>query len=174
MKQGIQVSRVDHSDCLFLCSHALVNQVTCDLQSCFRCSLTVTCLQHVQLTVLNSKLHILHISVVCLQSLAHALELCKCLREFLFHLGNVHRSTNAGNNVLTLCICKELTEESVLSCSRVTGKCNTCTAVITHVTKCHHLYVNSGSPGIRDIVVTTVYVCSRVVPGTEYGFYSSH
>ena len=86
----------------------------------------------------------------------------------------MHRCTNTGNYVLALCVGKELTEQSVLSCSRITGEGNTCTTVISHVSECHHLYVNSGTPGIRDVVVTTINVCSRVVPGTEYGFYSLH
>ena len=146
MKQCIKVTRIDHSYSFFLCSHALVNKVACDLQSSLSCSLTVTCLKHVQFTVLYSKLHILHISVVCLQSMAYFVELFECFREFLFHLGNVHRCTNAGNNVLALCVCKELTEQSFCSCSRVTCECNTCSTVISHVTECHHLYVDSCSP----------------------------
>src|SRR5699024_2285816 len=96
------------------------------------------------------------------------------LREFLFHLGDVHRSTNACNNVLALCVGQELTEKSGCSGGRITGKRNACTTVVTHVTECHHLYVDSGSPGIRDIVVTTVYICSRVVPGTEYRLHSAY
>ena len=174
MKQCVKVTRIDHSYSFFLRSHALVNKVACDLQSSLSSSLTVTCLQHVQFAVLYGKLHILHVSVVSLQSLAYIFELCKCLREFFFHFGNVHRSTNAGNNVLALCIGKEFSEQTVFSCSRVTGKCNTCTTVVSHVTKCHHLYVDSSSPGVRNIVVTTVYIGSRVVPGTEYSLYSAH
>ena len=30
------------------------------------------------------------------------------------------------------------------------------------------------TPAVRNIVVTTVYVCTWVIPGTEYYFYSSH
>ena len=56
----------------------------------------------------------------------------------------VHRCTNTGNNVFTLSICKEFTKQTVSSCSRVTCEGNTCTTVITHVTECHHLYVNMG------------------------------
>src|SRR5699024_1855306 len=100
MKQCIQVTGIDHCNSFFLCSHSLVNQIACDLQRSLSCSLTVTRLQHVQFAVLYSKLHVLHISVVCLQSLAYALELSKCLREFVFHLGNVHRCADTSNNVL--------------------------------------------------------------------------
>ena len=108
------------------------------------------------------------------QSLANILEVLKCLREFLCHLVDVHRGTNTCYYVLALCIGQELTEQTLCTGCRVTGKCNTGTTVITHVTKCHGLYINSGSPGIRDIVITTVYICTRVVPGTEYSLDCAH
>ena len=146
MQQRIQVTWVDHCYSFFFCSHALIYQVTSDLQSSFCSSLTITCLQHVQFTMFYCELHILHISVVFFQSFAYVLELYECFREFLFHFGNVHRCTNTSNYVFTLCVCQEFTKQTIFSCSRVTCKCNTCTAVITHVTKCHHLYVYSGSP----------------------------
>ena len=146
MEKCIKVSRIDHSYSFFFCSHSLVNKVTSDLKSCLSCSLTVTSLKHEQFTMLYSKLHVLHISVVCFKCFAHIFELCERFREFLFHLGNVHRCTNTCNYVFALCICKELSEKSVLSCSRVTCKCNTCTTVISHISECHHLYVDSSSP----------------------------
>ena len=174
MKQSVKVTRIDHCNSLFLCSHALIYEVTCDLKSSLSSSLTVTCLQHVQFLVLNSKLHILHISVVIFQSLANLYELSVSFRELLFHLSDRHRSTNAGNNVLALCVDQELTHQFLLACSRVTCEGNTSTTVIAHVTESHGLYVYSSTPGVRDIVVTTVYVCTRVIPGTEYGFNSAH
>ena len=174
MKQCVEVTRIDHCYSFFFCSHSLVNKVTSDLQSSLSSSLTVTCLKHIQFTMLYSKLHILHISVVFFKCFANLFELYECFREFLFHFGDVHRCTNTGNNVFTLSICKEFTKQTVSSCSRVTCEGNTCTTVITHVTKCHHLYVNSCTPRIWDIVVTTIYVSTWVVPRTEYGFNSSH
>ena len=32
------------------------------------------------------------------------------------------------------------------------------------------MYVYCSTPGIRDIIITAVYVRTRVVPGTEYSF----
>ena len=46
----------------------------------------------------------------------------------------------------TLCVCEELTHELLLACSRISCESNTCTAIVTHVTECHHLYVNSCTP----------------------------
>ena len=174
MKKGIEVTRIDHSNCFFLCSHSFIYQITSDLQSSLSCSLTVTCLKHVQFSVFYSKLHVLHVSVVIFKCSANLFKLSECFWEFLLHLSDRHRCTNAGNNVFTLCILKEFSHQFLLSCSRVTSKCNTCTTVITHVTKCHRLYVYSSSPRIRDVVVTTVYIGTRVVPRTEYGFDSTH
>ena len=109
-----------------------------------------------------------------LQDLANLIELLKCLRELLAHLRDVHRSTNACYYVLALCIGQELTEQSLLTGSRVTCEGYAGTAVVAHVTECHGLYVNCRSPGIGDIVVTTVYVRTGVVPGTEYSLDCSH
>ena len=36
------------------------------------------------------------------------------------------------------------------------------------------MYIDCSSPGIRDIIVTTVNIRTGVVPGTEYGFDRSH
>ena len=62
----------------------------------------------------------------------------------------------------------------LLTCSRITGKCNTGTGGLAHVAECHHLYVDSSAPGIGNIIVTAVYISSRVVPGTEHGFDCFH
>ena len=56
----------------------------------------------------------------------------------------------------------------LLSCRRITGKRNTCTGSLTHITKGHHLYINRSTPRIRNIVVAAIYVGTRVVPRTEY------
>ena len=146
MQKCIEVTRIDHSYCFFFCSHALVNEVTSYFKSSLCCSLTVSCLEHIEIAVLNGELHILHISVVVFKNAAYFCELLECFGELLLHLGDVHRCTNTGNNVFTLCICKEFTEETLSACSRVTCECNTGTTVITHVTECHHLYVNCCTP----------------------------
>jgi len=174
MKQSVKVTWIDHCYSFFFCSHSLIYKVTSDLQSSLSSSLTITCLQHVQFTMFYSELHVLHISVVIFQSFANLFELYECFWEFLFHFSDMHRCTNTSNNVFTLSICQEFTEQTISSCSRVTCEGNTCTTVISHVTECHHLYVYSGTPGIWNIVVTTINVCTRVVPRTEYGFDSTH
>ena len=148
---------------------ALIYQVTCNLQSSLGSSLTVTALQHVQLLVLNGELHILHIMVVVLQNLTYLDELFICLGELLLHLCDGHGSTHASNHVLTLSILQELTHQLLLAGGRVTGESNACAGLIVQVSEHHGHNVYRGTPGIRDIIVTTVHICAGVVPGAENG-----
>ena len=168
VQQGIQVSGIDHQNSLLLIDHTLVNQVASDLQSSLCSSLTVPALEHVQLLVLNGELHILHVTVVIFQGFANLDEFSVSLRELLLHLCDRHRSTNAGYNVLALCVDEELAHQLLFAGCRITGKCNAGTGLVVQVAEYHGHYVYCSTPGVGDIVVTTVYVCSRVVPGTEY------
>ena len=101
-------------------------------------------------------------------------ELIVYFRHNFLQLIDLLRSTNTGYYVFALCIHQELAHQMLLTSCGITGKCNTGTGCLTHVTKCHHLYINCGTPGIRDIVVTTIYICTRVVPGTENCLDSLH
>ena len=137
MKKCVKVTRIDHCNSFFFCSHALVNEVTSNFKSSLSCSLTVSCLEHIELLVFNSELHVLHISVVVFECLTNILELLKSFRELFSHLSDWHRSTNTCNYVFALCVDEELTHELLLTCSRISCKCNTCTAIVAHVTECH-------------------------------------
>ena len=174
MQQGVQVTRIDHLDSLLLVDHSLVNQVTCDLKSSLGSSLAVTGLKHVQLAVLDSELHILHVSVMVFQLVADRNELIVNFRHNLFQLCDLLRSADTCNHVLALCVHQELTHQLLLAGSRVTGKCYAGSGGLAHVAECHHLNVHCGTPGIRDIVVAAVYVRTGVVPGTEYSLDRAH
>ena len=47
MKKSIQITRINHYNCLFLGSHSLIYEVAGNLKSRLSCSLSVTCLEHV-------------------------------------------------------------------------------------------------------------------------------
>ena len=170
MEQCVEVSGVNHKNSFLFGLLSFVDQVAGDLQSGLSGTLTVTGLKHVELAVLNGELHILHIVVVIFKSLANVRELSESFGEQLSHLFYLERSTDAGNNVLALCIGEEFAHEVLFAGGGVTGERNAGTAIIAHVTECHHLNVDGSAPGIGDIVVTTVNVCSGVVPGTEDRF----
>ncbi len=168
MKQGVEVTRVDHCNSFFLGLVAFVNEVASDLKSSRSSSLTVTALEHVELSVFNSELHVLHVMIMILKGLANLNEFSVCFRELLFHLSDRHRGTNTCYDVLALCVDQELTHELLFTGCGVTSECNTGTGLVVQVTEDHRHDVNCGTPRVRDIVVTTIYVCTRVVPRTEY------
>ena len=164
MEKCIKVTRVDHKNRFFVGNHTLINQIAGNFKSSLSGSLTVTGLEHEELAVFNGELHILHIAVVVFKSLANILKLLESLGEFFFHFGNVHRSTNACNNVFALCVGEELTEKALSAGSRVAGERNACAAIVAHVAERHHLNVNGSTPRIRDIVIAAVNVSTGVVP----------
>ena len=127
VKKSIEVTRVDHSNSLSLCLMAFVYEVTSNLKSSLSCSLTVTALEHIELLVFNSELHILHIVVVIFKSITNLDKFSISFREFFFHLSDWHWCTNTCNYVLALCVDKKFTHQLVFACSRVTSECNTCT-----------------------------------------------
>ena len=85
----------------------------------------------------NGELHVLHISVMVFESSANALELLESLGEFICHFLNVHRGTNACNNVLALRVGEEFTKETLFAGCRVTGEGNAGSAVVAHVAEGH-------------------------------------
>ena len=96
------------------------------------------------------------------------------LRHNFLQLIDLLRGTNAGNNVLALCVHQEFAHQVLFAGGGVACKGNAGTGGVAHIAESHHLHVNSRTPGIRDIVVAAVDVCTRVVPGTEYGLDSLH
>ena len=174
VQEGVKVSRVDHCDSLFLVDHAFVDEVAGNFQSRLRGSLTVSGLEHIKFAGFNGELHILHVTVMIFQNLANFFKLFERFGELLFHFADVHRGANTGNNVFALCVGEEFTEQAFFAGRGVTGERNAGTAVVAHVAERHHLDVNGSTPGIRDIVVTTVNIGAGVVPGTENRFDSAH
>ena len=167
VKQGVEVSGVDHRNGFLLAYHALVNEVAGDLQRSLCGALAVTGLEHIELTVLNGELHVLHITVVILKQLADLLEVGKRLGELGLHLGNGHGGANTCNDVLALCVGKELAHQVLFAGCGVTGECNAGAAVVAHVAERHHLNVDGGTPRVGDVVVAAVDVCTGVIPRAE-------
>ena len=174
VKELVKRLSVNTHNCLLRSNHTFIYEVTSDLKSCLCGSLTVTGLKEIQLTFLNGKLHILHITVVVFELACDLKELLVSFRHILFQSGNRLRSTDTCNYVFALCVDEVLTIDTLSTGGRVTGKCNAGTGGVTHVTEYHCLYVNCGTPVTRDIVHTTVNDCTRVVPGTEYCLNSFH
>ena len=164
MQQGIQISRINHGYRFFLGNHAFIHQITGNLQSRFGCSLTASGLQHIQMLVLNGKLHILHISVMIFQFIADSHKLFKHFRHRIFKLCNRLRCTHTGYHIFALSVHQKFAHQLLLAGCRIPCKCNTCSGSLSHIAKRHHLYIDSRTPGIGNVIVTTIYIGTGIVP----------
>ena len=174
MEQRVQIAGINHGYCFFFSAHAFIHKITCNLQRSLRCSLAVTALQHVQFSVFNGEFHVLHITVMLFKQAADFFKFSICFRELIFHLGNRHGSTNTRNNVFTLGIHKEFAHQFVFACCGITGKCNACAGIVIQVAEYHGHNIDCCAPAVRNIIISAIYICAGVVPGTEHSFYSAH
>ena len=147
MQQSIQLLRIDLKDGLFFTDQTFLNQIHRDFQCSSSRTFTVMRLKHKQFTALNGKFHILHIFIMMFQTVADINELIIRMRHDIFQFVNSLGSTDTGNDIFSLRIHQEFSIQFVFTGRRVTGKGNSGTAIIAHVTKYHHLNVDSRSPG---------------------------
>ena len=164
----------DSGHCFLWCDHSFIYKITGDLKCCLCCSLSVSCLQEKQLTVLDRKLHILHIAVMCFQFHGNFHELLVALRQILLQLCDRLWCTDTCHNVLALCIDQVFAINTLCAGRRVSCEGYACTACLTHVTEYHCLHVNGCSPVARNIIHSSVNDSTLIIPGTEYGFDSFH
>ena len=169
VEQSVEVSRVDHQNGLLLVDHALVNEVARDLESRLSGTLAVAALEHVELAVLDGELHVLHVAVVLLKDVADLDEVGICLGELLCHLGDGHRGADAGDDVFALCVDEELAHQLLLAGCGVTGESDAGAGILVQVAEYHGHDVDCSTPRVGDVIVTTVDICSGVVPRTENG-----
>ena len=170
VKEHVERLGVDLHKCFLFGDHAFVDKVAGDLDSRRRGTLTVTGLKHVKFFVFNGEFHILHVAIVVFENLADVLELFINFGEYFRHFSDRHRSSYARNDVFALRVGKEFAHKSFFAGSGVTSERNARSAIVAHVAERHHLYVDGGTPTVRDVVVHTIDVRSGVVPTSEYGF----
>ena len=94
-------------------------------------------------------------------------ELLVRLGELLFHLGDGHRGTDAGDDVFALRVGQELAHQFLFAGRGIAGERDAGTGVVVQVTEDHRHHVDGGAPRIGDIVVAAIDVGAGVVPGTE-------
>ena len=174
MEQLVERLRLDPAYCFLGSDHAFVHQVAGDLDRCLSSALAVPGLQEEQLAVLDRELHVLHVAVVLFKGICDIDELLVALRQILGELGDLLRCADTRNDILALCVDQILTEDALAACCGVTGEGDACAGRVSHVAEDHGLNVDSGTPGIRDIIHHTVVVCAGVVPGAENGLDGFH
>ena len=95
-------------------------------------------------------------------------------RQVFFQFGNRLWCTDTCHNILTLCVDQVFAVYAFLSGGRISGKSNACAGRIAHIAEYHRLYVDRRAPVARNIVHSSVYDGSFIIPGTEYGLNRFH
>ena len=146
----------------------LVHHVDGQLDGSGSGTLAVAGLQQEQATLLDGKLHVLHVAVVLLQPLAHPFQLGHHLRGRLAQLAERQRGADAGHHVLALGVDQVLAVEDVLAGGGVAGKAHAGAGVVAEVAEHHRLHVYGGAEQALDAFYLPVTDGSGAVPGAEY------
>ena len=94
-KEVVQLIRLDAEDRFFLRDQAFFHHLDRDAYRGAAGALAVARLQHVQATVLDGELEVLHVAIVLLEPRGDFAQLLVDLGHDLFELGDVHRCANA-------------------------------------------------------------------------------
>mmetsp|Transcript_27480 Transcript_27480/g.51495 ORF Transcript_27480/g.51495 Transcript_27480/m.51495 type:complete len:381 (+) Transcript_27480:1733-2875(+) len=136
-------------------------------------------LQHVELSLLDSKFNVLHVLVVVLQLLADGLKLLEDVGHHFLQGrqvasvglagfdGQLLGCADACHHVLALGIHQELSVEVIHAVRRISGEGHTSGAIVAHVSKDHGLNVHCRAPLFWDVVKLAVGLGPLVHPGAE-------
>ena len=170
VKERVERLGIDLHERFLFGNHALVDEVAGDFDSGLRRALAVTGLEHVEFSVLDGELHILHIAVMVFEGLADFLELRVAFGHDLRHLGDGHGGTDARNDVFALRVHQKFAHELLFARGGVARERHARSRRIAHVAERHHLYVYRRAPAVRNVVLHSVIVRAGVVPRTEHRF----
>ena len=174
VEQGVQLLGINAAHGLLLVDHALVHQIHGHLDGGGGGALAVAGLEHIELAVLDGKLHVLHILVVLLQAVGDVGKLLVDSGHLLVELGDGGGSTYAGHHVLALGVDEVLAEEGLLTGGGVAGEGHAGARVVAGVAEHHGLDVDGGAPVVGDLVHAAVHVGAGIVPGAEHGLDGLH
>ena len=140
-------------------------------------ALATSCLQHVQLVLLDGEFQILHVCVMFFQLVTHRVKLSKNARHRLFHrftvtsltrgTGQWQRCADTGDDILALRIDQEFAIKAVFTCRWIAGEGNTRGTIGSHISENHCLHIDSRSPGRRNAVQTAIGNGPCVHPAVE-------
>ncbi len=191
MQQLIELRRLDAHHCSLLVDELLLDEIRRDLDRRRRRALAVAGLQHVERTVLNRELEILHVAVMALKLDADRVELLEDLGHDLLQrrilrlahrlgdrtrLGPLARTldrdllrrTDTRHHIFALRIDQVFAVEIlVLASRRIAGEGDAGCRVVAGVAEHHRLHVHRRTQQAADIVQLAVLDGARVVPRPE-------
>ena len=124
-------------------------------------------LQHVELTVLDGELHVLHVAVMLLKLYSNFLELPVNLGHGFLHFAQRHGSSNASDNVFALSVHQVIAIEDFLAGTRVARKADARAGSIAGIPEDHLHDVDGRTEETGDFLHAPVRDCLLRHPGTE-------
>ncbi len=129
--------------------------------------LAVPRLQHVELSLFDRELEILHVPVVPLQLRAYAQELVVDFWKELDQRRDIDWRADAGDDIFSLGIHEKLAVEPVLAGCGIPRECDPRSRVIAHVSEYHRLNVDRRTPVLGYLIELPVRDGAFIHPGAE-------
>ena len=170
----IKLVRLHAEDRFFLRNQAFFHHLQRDFHGSNTRAFTIAGLQHVQLALLDGELEILHVAIVLFQSISNLAKLAIHIGHDFLQLGDMHRGTDAGHNVLTLRVHEELAVELLDPSCRIAREAHARAAALAQIAEHHRLYVNRGPQVVGDVVDAPIVLGAIVIPRPEDGVASHH
>ena len=167
IEEALNVFRLDAEDSFFLGDKFLVGHVDRDAERGGGRAFAGACLQHVELPVLDSELHILHVAIVLLKLYSNFLELPINLGHGLLHFAQRHGSSNASDNVFALSVHQVIAIEDFLAGTRVARKADARAGSIAGIPEDHLHDVDGRTEETGDFLHAPVRDCLLRHPGAE-------
>ena len=148
IEESLDVFGFDAADGLGFLDQAFLDHVDSDLEGCHWRALAAACLQHVERAFLDSKLDVLHVTVMPLEGLAHTHELFIGAAVATLQCRQLHRRADAGNHVLALGVEQVVAVENVSAGVRVAREGDAGAAGFALVAEHHGADIDAGAVDI--------------------------
>src|SRR6267142_86129 len=125
IEAALDVFGLDSQQGLLFGNQLFIGHIHSDAKCRRRRALARPGLQHVERTVLDGELHVLHVAVVFLKFYSNFLELGINLGHALGHFAQRHGSADAGNDVFTLGVDEVIAVEDFFAGARVAREADT-------------------------------------------------
>src|SRR6185312_16343068 len=166
-QEVVKLIGLDAEDHLFLGDQALFHHLNADADCSAASTLAVAGLQHVQLAVLDGELEILHVAVVLFQARSDVAELVVHMRHDFVQFRDVHRSADAGDNVLALRVHQKLAVKFFFAGGGIACEAYAGAAGVAEVSVNHGLHVDGSAEHVVNVVDSAVVLGAVVLPGAE-------
>ena len=168
IEEALDIFRFYSKYGFFLRDQFFIGHVDGHLEGCGRSALAGAGLEHVELSVFNGELHVLHVAEVFLKFCSNFFQLPVNLGHDALHLGERHRRADAGDDVFALRVDEVIAVEGFVAGARVTREADTGAGIVAGVAENHLHDVDGGAEEAGDLLYAAIGDGFFGHPGAEY------